>query len=467
MWKIFCWCLFDFATTVFMMNIVSLSFLQWLDQTFGIGNGQQINGIILTIAYTLTFFLYPFSGPICDKGHRVLPLFILTSLSIISLACLGLYASIWIQGLHDKMWIASFTIGFLFLGIYLTYQLALTFYNALLDDISTKKQRGLISGIGIAFRYCGALFGLFVLDFFIKGKYQTTLPDWLSWMVLRPCHTGQVDYANAFIPTAVMYFIFTIPLFIIMLPKKNTCADSQVNNTLNTTNQPDSFDTSNQQPDSISSEPSLHAHTNPFKMMITNCKQALSRSNTRWLLLTILLSGIPVYAAVGFMSKFLEAIGGIPKADLIKFLAFATVFSVLGGFGFGLFMRKLGSRISFTIILVIWTINLLIGSIVHGSQPMWIIGAFCGIGMGGYWAVSRILLLDISPQGQQGQYLSLYWAVVTICGATSSLLWPLCVTIAEYCNVSFAPERISTAVMGLLSLISLFAFFRVQFEPQK
>lgn len=446
MLKIFCWCLFDFATTVFMMNIVSLSFLQWLDQTFG--NGQQLNGIIAAVAYALTLLLYPFTGPICDKGHRMFPLGLLTGLSILAVAGLGWCTTVWMA-------------GFLFVITYLTYQLALTFYNALLDDVSTVQQRGIISGIGVAFRYAGALFGLFVINFFIKGNGQLQLPEFLHWMIVTPCSPGETLYVNAFLPTAILYFIFTIPLFLVMRPSKKSDISLPVSSAL-AVGQSKTENSKKTDDSAPTTTP-----TNPLTMMFTNCAAALRQHNTRWLLMTILLSGIPVYAAVGFMSKFLEAIGGIPKSDLIKFLGFATVFSILGGVGFGLFMRKLGNRLSFSIILGIWAINLLVSTVVSGSQIMWVIGALCGVGMGGYWAVSRILVLDITPPGQQGQYLSLYWAAVTICGIASSLLWPACVELATYCNVGFAPERISTLVMGILSLSSIFIFYHVRFETKK
>ncbi len=430
--KILSWCLFDFATTIFMMNIVTLSFAQWLDQSFG--NGDTYYGIISAIVYIFCLFLYPLTGPICDRGHKVFPLFILTVISI---------SGVFSLGFCGKNLILA---GILFTIAYLPYQLALTFYNALLEDISTSKQMGTVSGLGIALRYVGAIFGLFTIGFFIRNNYQITLPSWLGGVILQlpeflkcliiqDVLPGKVLYVNAFVPTAILYTIFVLPLFLFIRPSKYTQNIRE---------------------------------SNSFSLpeIIKNLLTAIKDKNTFWLLAAILLSGIPVYASVHFMSIFLEKIGGFAKSELPLFLMFSTIFAVLGGIGFGLLLRPLGNKLTFGIIIMIWTATLLIGSICSSKPIMWAIGIICGIGMGGYWATSRVLVLDITPPGYKGVYLSLYWIVIVICGILGTGLWPFFVYIATKIGFPETPQRLSVFLLGLLGLLAFFAFSNVKFNKK-
>ncbi len=418
MGKILAWCLFDFGTTVFMMNIVSLSFVQWLDQSFGHGDTKY--GIISTIAYTLCLVLYPLSGQICDRGWKILPLALLNFISIGAVFCMGWCDQVVIGGL-------------LFIAAYVPYQLALTFYNALLEDISTNKNMGVVSGLGVAFRYTGAIFGLFSIQFFIKAHPESLVANYLSFLLIQIPEPGQTVYLNAFIPTALMYFAFTLPLFLVIRSQRRTMLMDTPAKSL-------------------------------WKSMFHNIRIALQDANVRWLLLTILFSGIPLYAAVHFMSVFLEKIGGIPKSELVKFLMFATVFSILGGLGFGFSLRKLGNKLAFFVVMAIWVSNLFIGSFISGRTMMWVMGAFCGIGMGGYWAITRIMILDITPRGKQGEYLSMYWIVVVLCGICSSGLWPLCITLAEYLQIPCTPQRVSLFILSLIGLGGILTFLPVKFS---
>ena len=499
--KIASWCLYDFASTVFMMNIVSVAFVQWIDQNFG--SGDTYYGIISSLGYALSVLLLPIAGEICDRGHKLLPLAVLTILSIAGTYFIGYTMVLWLGAA-------------LFIVAYLTYQLALTYYNSLLDDITTPNLFGVVSGLGVAARYTGAIFGLLTINFFIHCSHQQYLPEIAKKLIVHPPqHTRLVEldnnylkqlqslrqdqqklpenlrqafvqknlalsaqatlakganhwllndlhpksrekiayflfedqqrhtlvvaqetlYANAFVPTALLYLIFTLPLFVCITTKRKQRRQENQQGMLAT--------------------------------LIHNFRVVAKSRNTLWLLAAILLGGTPVYAGVHFMSVFLKKIGGVPDALLLQFLIAATIFSIFGGVGFGFSLRPLGNKLAFTIVMSLWVAVLLIGTFVAGVTIMWVLGAVAGIGMGGYWALARILILDLAPEGREGEYLSLFGIVVVLCGIASTLLWPLGVWIATSLNLPFTPQRLSTLLLSFVGIAGILAYIPVKFPQIK
>src|SRR5690606_22829089 len=72
------------------------------------------------------------------------------------------------------------------------YNSSLVFYDSMMSDLGTKEEMPLISGFGVALGYLGTIVGLSVYFFVSDGNYH-----------------------NAFIPTAVLYLLFSLPLFFI------------------------------------------------------------------------------------------------------------------------------------------------------------------------------------------------------------------------------------------------------------
>lgn len=417
--RIASWCLFDFGSTAFMMNIVSSAFPQWLSQTFGKESADSNIGIITGICYILCFFLYPLTGKICDKGWKLFPLFILTLLSILGTGLLGCDAPLWCAAI-------------LFIIAYLTYQLGLTFYTALLDDISTPESYGIVSGLGVAIRYLGAMFGLFMTIFFIDGSKQTALPQELQALLVKPLEAGQTDYINAFLPTAILYALCTLPLFLLIRPKKVA---------------------------TISQESSVSI----LSVFIDSYKN----KNTFWLLVSLFLTGIPVYAAVSFMTIVLTEIGQIPAGEVNNFLVFLIPCAVASGLIFGLFLRAMGNKLAFYITAILWFIAMFLGTFVSGSLSMWFIGALAGVGMGAYWTVSRILILDVAPKEQQGGYLALLFLMMVVCGVVASLvLWPGVIEVTKLLQSNniiptFIVQRASMGVIAILTFLGIFTYRKV------
>ena len=171
------WALYDFANTIFSMNVISLYFALWVTVDHG---GQDIlysaalSGSMFAVAISVPVF-----GAISDQtGRRVLPLTLLTIFSVVATALIGQASQLW-TGL------------FLFVIANYCYQSALVFYNGMLPDVARQSNVGMISGYGVALGYMGSIAGLLLVKPFVEDGGRSA----------------------AFFPTAILFLTFSIPCF--------------------------------------------------------------------------------------------------------------------------------------------------------------------------------------------------------------------------------------------------------------
>ena len=172
------WSLYDFANTIFSMNVISLYFALWVTVDHG---GQDIlysaalSGSMFAVAISVPLF-----GAISDQtGRRRGPLTLLTIISVTATALIGQASQLW-TGIC------------LFVIANYCYQSALVFYNGMLPSVSRHSNVGMVSGYGVALGYMGSIAGLLLVDPFVKAGG-------------RPA---------AFLPTALMFLIFALPCFL-------------------------------------------------------------------------------------------------------------------------------------------------------------------------------------------------------------------------------------------------------------
>jgi len=181
---IFSWALYDFANTIFSMNIVSLYFALWVTVT---KNAQDIvYSIALASSMAIAAFIEPLLGAISDIRQNKRQFLVgFTTICCVFTVFMGLTKSLYLG-------LAFFVVA------NLAYQIAGIFYNALLSHISEKGDVGRISGFGVSLGYVGTLVGLFVV---------------------RPI-VLKYGYQSAFIPTAFLFLIFSQPCFMFVKEAK-------------------------------------------------------------------------------------------------------------------------------------------------------------------------------------------------------------------------------------------------------
>lgn len=175
---VFAWALYDFANTIFSMNVVSRYFPLWVTKEHGAPD--LYFSIALSVSMLMVAVTSPALGAISDDtGKRVKPLLIITLACVIATATIGFTGSL-LTGL------------ILFAVANYCYQSALVFYDGLLPGVAGSASVAKVSGYGVGLGYLGAIAGL---------------------LLLAPVEKGFGPSA-VYLPTALLFLLFSIPLFI-------------------------------------------------------------------------------------------------------------------------------------------------------------------------------------------------------------------------------------------------------------
>ena len=175
---IFSWLMYDFANTIFSMNVISLYFALWV--TVDMKGEDILYSLALSGSMLLAALFSPIMGAISDRLEKRIPFLI-----FFTFICCVFTALI---GLANKLFLGLL----LFAIANFCYQIAAIFYNALLPQISAKGRIGRLSGYGTGLGYCGTIAGLLLVRPFVL-KYGRQA---------------------AFIPTAIFFLLFSLPCFL-------------------------------------------------------------------------------------------------------------------------------------------------------------------------------------------------------------------------------------------------------------
>ena len=179
--RIFSWALYDFANTIFSMNILSLYFPLWVTGELG---GKDIHySAALSLSVVLAAVSMPVIGAFSDQRKSRMPWLIgLTLISAVFTAGLGVIRPE-LYGALALFAVANF--GFL---------AALVPYDSLLPEVSAGERVGWVSGLGVSMGYLGSIGGLMMVKPFV------------SWH----------GRAAAFLPTGALFLLFALPLFFVV-----------------------------------------------------------------------------------------------------------------------------------------------------------------------------------------------------------------------------------------------------------
>jgi UMF1 family MFS transporter len=376
------WALYDFANTIFSMNVISLYFALWV--TVDKGAQDIFYGLSLSVSLVLAAIFEPVIGAFSDWLKRRMPFLIFFTLFCCFFTGLIGFA----KGL---------TAGLIFFGLAnFGYQLAGVFYNALLPGICRPSQIGRVSGLGVGMGYLGTIFGLILVGPFV-----------LRW-----------GRQSAFVPTAILFFIFALPCF--LLVKETAVGDKlQIRN--------------------------------PLKRIRQTFSDRERFSTLLYFLAAAFLFLNAINTVIVFMSVYIRKIGGFNDAQIISFYLFSTFFAIIGSVLSGLACDRLTPQRVLNIALGGWAIALaLAGFWGHGSI-LWFIGPIIGLSLGSTWSAARALLVRLCPEEKLGEAFGLFGAV----GKSSSIVGPLLWGLIVWAFDRLGPRKYNIAVLTQLLFLIL------------
>ena len=369
--EIISWALYDFANTIFSANIIAIYFPLWVTQELG---GKDIHySLVLSASMVAVALTMPVLGTLSDRwGRRKSLLFLFTVVCACATGALGPWSSLPVA-------LCCFAVA------NYAYHGGLVFYNALLPSVTGEETRGRVSGLGAAFGYVGAICGVIMVIPFVCGRL---------WYWDVPFFSGGGN-AAAFLPTAFLFLIFSLPLFVWV------------------------------KEDGITK---VRRKEGLWRALI---KVKDHPQILRFLLARFLyLDGINT--VIVFMSIYLVNVAGFSgKGEVQVFFVVSTIFAIGGGIGWGVVTDRWGHKRTLSLVLVIFLVATIVASLTPAKSIFWFIGPFIGIALAGIWTCDRPLLIALAPPEMYGTFFGVYSFAGKLAAILGPLQWGLLVKIGE------------------------------------
>lgn len=412
------WAFYDFANTIFSSNINTIFFPFYMDEVLGTNEVmQQVASTFISYANAVaSFFLVVFSPLfgvwIDNTGFKKRYIVWFASISIIFTFMMGVFAGIDLNVNYSGVPLSLFLVVISFVIAKFFFNSSLVFYDSMMGDLGTKEEMPLISGFGVAIGYLGTILGLLVYLLVSDG-----------------------DFHRAFIPTAILYFIFSLPLFFFIkdkpLPKE---------------------------------ERKKIKFLDGYKEIIKTFKEMKKYKAIFTFMIAYFFLNDAIATTIAMMAVYATAIVGFTSDQFIILYLVSTVSTIIGSFGFGYITKAIGAKRAVTIVAIIMTIALIFAVFATEQWMFWVAGSMFGISLGAMWVTSRTLIIELSPEEKRGQFFGLF----AFSGKVSSIIGPALygtVTLLLKDYGTFA-SRVALGSLIILTIIGLVIHLRVKPENQ-
>ena len=405
----FSWAMYDFANTIFSMNIGTLFLTAWLVHDMGVSNTRF--AMAKSLVSVLVIVSIPIFGAVSDTTRRHKPWVVFfTVASCLATIAIGVVGQLMAPAIGDSVRgtpaISHFhlvgTPLLLILGAYVvadyTYQGAQPFYNAMLPDLTPQAKRGSLSGFGTALGYVGSIAGVLIaFPFFnwtlpILGALPASVMNALTSIVPFTRLGGRV---STFVPTGLMFFAFSLPLILF-------CRDHR----------PISGKRIDWQ--------------KGFREVFETIKATKQYPGLGRFILTTFLYQDAMGTIIGYMALYaIYAIGFKGGQEVMIFVAL-TIPAVIGSYPLGKLVDRSGPKATLMFVLGAWVLLLIAMVLVPGTTGFWIVGVLIGFIFGGTATAERPLLLTLVPDKEAGRFFSL----LVLSSRAAAILGPVVWSVA-------------------------------------
>ena len=437
------WALYDFANTIFSMNVATLYFSVWLiadlqasNTVYALGNGISSLLVVLSV---------PVLGAVSDARRRRKPWVVgFTIASCVACAAIGILGQLTLPVAGAETiggtslplgWnptIGTFTwVIVAFIVANYTYQAAQPFYNAMLPDLVPPEERGRLSGIGTAVGYVGTIVGLLLVAPFFSGALPLlgALPG-AAMSVLRTIvpfssHAGRV---STFVPTALLFLLFSVPLFLF-------CRDHHPRQ-----------------------DRAPIAWRAAFADVGHTLRDAKRYPGALALIIASFLYQDAVGTIVSFMAIYAVKAMGFERGSEITLFLVLTLPAIVGSYLIGRLVDRLGARRTLVWIVYAWIALLVAMVLVPTQNAFWLVGLGIGLIFGGVPTAERPLLLSLVPEAEAGRFFSLMLLSSRAAAVAGPLIWATTVDGLEPrlgTGTAYRAAVITVALMFALSLVLL------------
>ncbi len=357
---VFNWSLFDFANSTFATIIVAFVYAIYFKKV--VASNLPIADLYWSTAINISMILVAVLSPVLGAASDYYSskkkyLFFFTFLCIISTAFLYF--------ITEGMILWGMV---LFILANIGFQAGLGFYDAFIKEISKFENYNKVSSFGYAIGYLGSLASLAAV------------------LVLQD--TPRLT----FLACAVMFLVFSIPIFLFVKEKKKAIPDN-----------------------------SLNFLSIGIKRTLDTIKHISNFRNIRIFLFSYFLYIDGVNTIIFFSANFAQTTLNFEIKDLILFFIIVQVTALLGSFLFSWIADKVGAKKTILFIIISWAVLTLMVFFANDKTTFLIIGAFAGTFLGSSQALSRSFFGKLIPEDKKTEFFGFY----SLFEKTSTILGPL------------------------------------------
>jgi UMF1 family MFS transporter len=434
------WALYDFSNTIFSMNVATLYFSVWL--VSDLGSTDLVYAMANAAASVLMVVAIPVLGAISDARRRRKPWVVgFTIASCIACAAIGILGQTTLPAVGEGIvhratigpgWHVSATallpVMIAFVIANFAYQAAQPFYNAMLPELVPVEEQGRLSGFGVAVGYVGSIVGVaLVLPFFTGGlpaigRFSDSANGALHTIVPFTANGGRVA---TFVPTAMLFLLFSLPLFLVCRDHNPAPAGTRVN------------------------------WRKAFHDVSETITAARQHPGALRFIITSLVYQDAIGTIVTFMTLYAVRAVGFQKGTEVTLFMVLTIPAIFGSYVYGQLADRIGAKRSLTITLWIWVALLVAMMMVTSQSAFWFVGLAIGLNFGGVNAIERPLLLSLIPDVEAGRYFSLMLLSARVAAIIGPLLWGLTTATLEGPLGTSLAYRAAVFVVAVMFLASI------------
>ena len=431
------WALYDFANTIFSMNIATLYFSVWI--VSDLGSNDLVYATANAAASLLVVAAIPVLGAISDARRRRKPWVVgFTIASCLACAVIGILGQATLpfvgaslphpEQLHVSVG-ALLPVLAVFVIANFAYQAAQPFYNAMMPELVPVEEQGRLSGFGVAVGYVGSIVGVaLVLPFFTGGlppvvpKFSDGVNNALHAIIPFTASGGRVA---TFVPTGLLFLLFSLPLFFVCRDHNPAPRGTRVN---------------------------WGKAFGDVRETITAAKR---HPGALRFIITSLVYQDAIGTIVSFMTLYAVRAVGFNKGSEITLFMVLTIPAIFGSYFYGHLVDRIGAKRSLNITLWIWVVLLGGMMAVTSQRAFWFVGLAIGLNFGGVNAIERPLLLSLIPDVEAGRYFSLMLLSARVAAVVGPLLWGVTTWALEGTIGTSLAYRAAVFVVAIMFVISI------------
>ncbi|MBN1212993.1 MAG: MFS transporter [candidate division Zixibacteria bacterium] len=447
------WSLYDFANTIYSMNIVSLYLKRYIVEDLKFDD--RYFDIPFSLSMLCAAVVLPALGALSDHSTKKKIFLFLFTLSCCT--AVGLMALVPPS--------AIFAVMLLFVIANFSYEAGQPFYNALLYSVADGNRARFVSGIGVSLGYVGSIVGMIVVLPFVTGSlfsYDLTFIE--GW-----------GKPGAFVPTAILFFLFALPLFWwvreskIHIPRKIKFIEA-------------------------------------YHDVWQGIKETKKYPGVLRFLIADYFFEDAVMTVIINIGLFGSVVLGMADRDLTVFLVISTVSAVIGSFLIGKIAERISLKKLVQMIVVGWIVCLILFAcgihlltlVLYSSLQLltqifkgdlwvayqlsefgavWVLGSAVGVLMGGLWTTTRPMLAELVPRRELGRFFGLFslsgraaaifgplvWTTVVFLFKKDGLLGPALAElfVIDVSGLTKLSYKLAVLSLVVMLLIGLFIFRKV------